>query len=155
LERRAGDNRALAPGFASAGLAIQPIEPWPAIFVGERRARCHLGDVRRRMEVVAVEERPAELFGHRAADGRLPRSGDAHHHRDHCGPRTACPPNLARIIARSLRAASERPWLENRAISAIVITGAGTPSSTASSAVQRPSPESATTGATCDRSSSW
>jgi len=37
-----------------------------------------------------------------------------------------CPPKPARMSAISLRAWSERPWLENRAMSAVVITGAGT-----------------------------
>ncbi len=56
-------------------------------------------------------------------------------------------------MAISLRARSERPWLEKRAISAVVITGAGMPSSIDSSAVQRPEPESSITGATSSSSS--
>ena len=52
------------------------------------------------------------------------------------------PPNSLRIAESTLSAKSASPRELNRSKSALVSTGAGTPSSIAASAVQRPSPES-------------
>src|SRR5581483_4727441 len=43
-----------------------------------RHAACHLRDVLRRVELVAVDELPAEVARERAAHRRLSRAGDAH-----------------------------------------------------------------------------
>src|SRR5436190_666791 len=51
------------------------------------------------------------------------------------------PPNCLRIADSSWLAKSARPWDSNRAKRAALITGAGTPDSTAAANVQRPSPE--------------
>src|SRR5450631_2551375 len=55
-----------------------------------------------------------------------------------------CPPNSLRIAASNLSENESVSRERRRSISDIVITGAGTLSSIASSTVQRPSPESAT-----------
>src|SRR5690606_15346652 len=62
-------------------------------------------------------------------------------------PRTACPPKRFLSMARSFEPKSSPPWLAKRIISAVLMTGAGTPRSIDSIAAQRPSPESATYGA--------
>src|SRR5712692_3516087 len=149
LQRRAGDDRV----FLVWQDPIQPIQPGPAVLVLERRAGRHPGDVLGRMVVIGVDEAAAEPARERLADGGLAGARYAHHHHDHGPLWTACPPKRARIMAMSLRVRSERPWLEKRAISAVVITGVGMPSSIDSSAVQRPEPESSTTGAMPERSS--
>src|SRR3954470_8008551 len=142
FESRAGDDRIL---FLEENV-VESVQPRPAVGVFERDAGSHLGDVLGRMVVVGVDEAPAEPLRERPTDRGLARAGDAHQEHDHPGW-VAWPPKRARIIASSRRAKSERPWLEKRLISASVITGVGTPSSIDSATVQRPSPESATTGA--------
>ena len=84
-------------------LRVQAIQPWPAVSVAERRARRHLGDVRFGVELVGVQELPAEAFRERFPDRGLAGPGDAHHHYDHFLRVTAWPPNFARIIASSFR----------------------------------------------------
>ena len=71
----------------------------------QRRAGGHLGDVRRRMEFVGVEERAAETLGERLADGASCRSPETPITMTITAFRgSACPPNLARIIASSFLA---------------------------------------------------
>ena len=57
-----------------------------------------------RMEFVGIEKFRAQPAGKCRADGALAGAGNAHHYHDHLWRVTACPPNFARIIARSLRA---------------------------------------------------
>src|SRR6516225_2713404 len=64
------------------------------------------------------------------------------HERQDCF--SAWPPNSLRNAERILSRYSPRPRDSNRSMSAAVITGAGTPWSTAARTVQRPSPESDT-----------
>jgi hypothetical protein len=71
-------------------LGRQPIEPGPAVSIGEWRSRGHLGDVRFGMKIVAVEKRPAEIGGKRLADLRLAATGHAHQHDDHGAFACAC-----------------------------------------------------------------
>src|SRR5712664_3677078 len=105
------------------------------------------------MVAIGVDEAPSELARERLADGGLAHARNPHHHHDHGRLWTAWPPKRVRNMASSLRAWSERPWLEKRDINAVMITGAGTPSSIDSTAVQRPAPESSTIGAMPERSS--
>src|SRR5438876_1135153 len=149
LQRRASQDGV----FFSSQDAVQRLEPRPAIRVVERDAGGHLRHVRGRVVAVGVDKAPAELEGERLADRGLAHARDPHHHHDHGRLWTAWPPKRVRIMASSLRAWSERPWLEKRDISAVMITGAGTPSSIDSTAVQRPAPDSSTTGAMPERSS--
>src|SRR6185312_9471778 len=65
---------------------------------------------------------------------------------------SACPPNAARIADIALFANRSRSREAKREYRAVVSTGAGTPSSIAASAVQRPSPESDTRPAYSSRS---
>ena len=55
-------------------------QPGPAVRVVERDVRRHLGDVGRRVQPVALLERPAERRRQPLADGGLAAAGDAHHH---------------------------------------------------------------------------
>src|SRR5262249_49154263 len=57
---------------------------------------------------------------------------------------SSCPPNSLRIAERSLSAYRSSPREPKREYNALVSTGAGTPTSIAAFAVQRPSPESET-----------
>ena len=60
-QRRAREHGVAAARERSPRIfAASAVEPGPAIGVGQRRAGRHLRDVRRRMEIVGVEERPAE-----------------------------------------------------------------------------------------------
>ena len=101
LQRRAREHRAAAALVHGRHFGRQPVEPGPAVGVGQRRARRHPGDVRRRMEIVAVEERPAKIRGQRLADRRLAAAGHAHQHDDH--RRTPCRAKVPplRLIATS------------------------------------------------------
>src|SRR6185295_20045692 len=56
----------------------------------------HPGDVLRRMEIVGVDEPPAEPCGEQAADGGLARTGDTHQHDDHGQPQRTR--DLARVF---------------------------------------------------------
>ncbi|MFZ0125120.1 MAG: hypothetical protein WAL48_13155 [Xanthobacteraceae bacterium] len=71
-ERRAGDDA----GRAGLPPGVDPVcdllQPGPPVAVIERMAGMHLGDVRRRMELVAFLERPVELLGEGCRDRRFP-----------------------------------------------------------------------------------
>ena len=71
LERRAREYCAFAALLALAELLVEPVEPGPAVCVGERRSRGHLRDVFRRMKIIAVEKLPAQLLGEGFSDRRL------------------------------------------------------------------------------------
>jgi hypothetical protein len=58
-------------------------EPGGAVGIGERHAGEHLGDVRLRVIIVPVGERPPQRRGERAADGGLARSRRTHQNDDH------------------------------------------------------------------------
>jgi hypothetical protein len=64
-------------------LAADRVEPRTPIVVRQRLAPPHLLDVRRRMEVVGIEKRPAEPTRERGADRRFPDARDTHHDDDH------------------------------------------------------------------------
>ena len=74
LERRAGDH---CLGLGAHRLADRR-EPRPAIGVGERDARCHLGDIRLAVERVGLDVRDVPMRGKGGGDGRLSRARDAH-----------------------------------------------------------------------------
>ena len=57
-----------------------PVEPRSPVLVGERVAGCHLGDVRRGVQVVGVGEPRTESCGEWLPDRGLAGAGDAHHH---------------------------------------------------------------------------
>src|SRR5207248_9619089 len=98
LQRRAGDDRV---AFAADAL-VQRVEPGPAIGVLERDARGHLGHVLRRVILVALDEAPAQALRNELTDRGLARARHAHQDDDH-PLLTGCPPNFARIMARSRR----------------------------------------------------
>ena len=61
-----------------------PVQPGLPVLVGERLAVRHLGDVRRRVQRVAVGKLPAKTLGQQFTNGRLagtghPRHDDRHH----------------------------------------------------------------------------
>src|SRR3984957_8105059 len=68
---------------------------------------------------------------------------------------SACPPNYLRMADSALLAKSSRLREAKRDCSAVVRTGAGTPSSIAAMAVHRPSPESETRPENSFRSGDW
>ena len=59
--------------------AAHVVEPRPPVGIVQRDAGGHLGDVGRRVQVIALTERPAETFGKGQSDRGLPRPGHAHH----------------------------------------------------------------------------
>jgi hypothetical protein len=100
LQRRAREDHVARLRCHLAQPVDDAVEPRPAIVVGERDAGAHLLDVGGRMQVVRVDQRPAEGGRERRADRRLARSRHAHQHDDHgCCFAIACPPNALRIIA--------------------------------------------------------
>ena len=79
FQRRAGDHD-MAAGLADpVDLVGDRLQPRPAVFVGERMAGAHLGDVAGGMKPVAVLEGPAQAFGEVVGDGAFARAGHAHH----------------------------------------------------------------------------
>jgi len=104
LQRRAGEHCTRTARLARTQFRVQAHEPGPAVLVRERRAGGHLGGVRGRMPVVAVDELAAEPRREQRSDGRLAGAGDAHHQHDHRAAGTAWPPKRARIMARSFLA---------------------------------------------------
>ena len=80
LQRRAGDDGALAGGREAVDLVGNRLQPRPAVLVRQRMAGAHLGDVACRVKPVAVLVAPAEPPGETIGDGALARAGDAHHH---------------------------------------------------------------------------
>ena len=82
LECRAGNHA----GLAGLPPAVDPVrdlfKPGPPVPVVERMSGVHLGDVRRRMEVVAFLEGPTESISERLCDRRLARSRNTHDHED-------------------------------------------------------------------------
>lgn len=97
LQRGAGQYRFLL----LPQLRIQVLQPGPAVCVGQRRAGGHFFDVGCGMKLVRVQESAIQARCEHFADGTLAGPGDAHHHDDHALLLTACPPNLARIMASS------------------------------------------------------
>ena len=79
LQRRAGDDGVLAGLADAVDLVGDRLQPGPAVFVGERMARAHLGDIGGRMKSVAVLVTPAQPRGEAFGDGALARAGYAHH----------------------------------------------------------------------------
>jgi hypothetical protein len=107
LERGAREDHVARPRVRGTHDVDDAIEPRRAIVVGQRNARAHLLDVGGRMQVVRIDQRPAEPRGERGPDGRLAAAGNAHQHDDHrssCVLASAWPPNALRIIA-SIRSA--------------------------------------------------
>ncbi len=78
LERGAGQYARLALTGPAFELLANPVEPGPAVGVGQGRSLPHLLDIGRRMQPVALHERPAELFGEQLGDGRLAAARHAH-----------------------------------------------------------------------------
>ena len=73
-QRRAGDDDVVR----AAQLLADAGQPGPAVVVGQRMTRRHLGDVGRRVQRVGVDEHGADGVGDRLADRGLARPGDAH-----------------------------------------------------------------------------
>src|SRR5262245_24518521 len=63
LQCRAGDDAGLAGRAARVDPLCYRGEPGPAVFILERNAAAHLGNVGRRMEAVGVSELPTEPLG--------------------------------------------------------------------------------------------
>ncbi|BFO20157.1 hypothetical protein SHKM778_65450 [Streptomyces sp. KM77-8] len=80
LQRRGADHP------AESGPAVRPVadgvQPGPPVVIGERGTGRHLGDVGRRVEVVALGVRDAEPGREQGTDGGLARARDAHDHDD-------------------------------------------------------------------------
>src|SRR5579863_1627780 len=55
------------------------LQPGPAVLVGERMTRLHLGDIACGVKPVAFLERPVEPLGEFCCDRALARAGHAHH----------------------------------------------------------------------------
>src|SRR5439155_37446 len=123
-------------------LGDDAIEPGPAVVVGQWDPARHLGHVRFRMEIVAVEEPPPELLRQCPADRGLAATTDADDQNDHdlffTTGVTLWPPKPLRIIASRRSAYSPFPWLANRIINASDSTGAGMPCSIARAAAGDP-----------------
>ena len=91
-QRRAADHAAPVAALGDpAGDRVQPGRP---VGVVQRVAGRHLGDVRRRVEVVGLGVRHAEPLGEQGADRRLARARHPHDH-DHgelrgCGRHGSC-----------------------------------------------------------------
>ena len=81
-EGRAGDDGSAAVGKPGADLGVEPVEPGPAVGVGQGCAGPHLGHVRRRMKVVAVEKVAAQLGRKQPPNFGLPAPAHAHHDDD-------------------------------------------------------------------------
>jgi outer membrane protein assembly factor BamB len=81
-ERRACHHGPTAVGKPRADLGGEPVEPGPAVGVGQGCASPHFLDVGCGMEIVAVEKVAAQAGGEQPADGRLSAPAHAHHHDD-------------------------------------------------------------------------
>jgi hypothetical protein len=83
LERGARDHGGLARRDPLVHPAGDRAQPRLAVGVGQRYARPHLGDIRRRVESVRVGEAPVELSREQCADGRLTAAGHPGDDEDH------------------------------------------------------------------------
>ena len=83
LQRGAREHGVAAARRGCAQRVDDAVEPRPAVVVGQRYAGGHFRDVRRRMKIVGIEERPAERLRQRRADRRLAGARHAHHDEDH------------------------------------------------------------------------
>jgi len=83
LQRGAGQNQRLPAIRGRRDDFVKRRNPRLAVRVGQRYPGAHLLDGRRRVQLVALDEAPAELGGERPADGRLASPGHAHHDDHH------------------------------------------------------------------------
>lgn len=83
-ESRTADHGAsILPSARGEGSRRHPLQPRQAIVVVQGLAGRHLGDTRRRMEIVAFQQREAERPSERRSQSRFARTGDAHNHDVH------------------------------------------------------------------------
>src|ERR1700733_15044224 len=79
LQRRTGDDDMLTGLAGAVDLIGYRLQPGPTVFIGQRLAGAHLGDVAGGMKRVAVLITPAQAFRQLFGDGALARAGDTHH----------------------------------------------------------------------------
>src|ERR1700760_3546629 len=79
FQRRAGDHEMVADITDPLDLVRNRLQPWPAVFVGERMACAHLGDVACGVKAIAVFKRPSQAFGKRGGYRAFARTRYAHH----------------------------------------------------------------------------
>jgi hypothetical protein len=60
-------------------------QPRLPVGIVERHSARHLVDVRRRMQVVGIDESPLQALGDRSSDSRLAGAGDSHQNGNHGG----------------------------------------------------------------------
>ena len=85
LQSGAGYDASLVFPGQVAGSFCDRIQPWVAIFVGERNAGRHFGDIFPRVQVVSLEEFCAQSGGECTADHCFAGAGNSHDDYDHDG----------------------------------------------------------------------
>ena len=83
LEGGAGDDPAAADRLFGFHVAANRAQPRPAVFVLERRARLHLGDVGGRVKSVGIAELPAQALAQSLTQRGLAGAGHSHDDEKH------------------------------------------------------------------------
>ena len=86
FQRRAGQDDVFAALVGLDDAVPQRVEPRQAVRIGERDATVHLFDIGGRMEIVGVDEGPAELAGKDLTHRRFAGARDSHQDQDHGRP---------------------------------------------------------------------
>lgn len=81
-QRGTGDDGATLFFYRRFDQLGEPLDPRLPVGIGQRLMPCHFRDVLFGMEIVPVEERPAERFGEPPADGGFPGARDAEEYDD-------------------------------------------------------------------------
>lgn len=83
FQRGARENAVLAPIAQPGNQGAQRVEPGQTILIAQRIRGAHLFDVPRGVQVIGIEESPAERPGKFGSDRRLSCPRNSHDHDDH------------------------------------------------------------------------